>query len=81
MVCTGFFIDTKQPTIRQFTCVTQLSIMSKSARIIGLIAAFAMLLFSGWMYQRTGDWVALVFLLGSLCYFALFFAIGGTDKD
>ncbi|MFT4614535.1 MAG: hypothetical protein ACI9NT_001680 [Bacteroidia bacterium] len=55
--------------------------MSKSARIFGLIGATVMLLFSGWMYQRTGDWVALVFLLGSLCYLGLFFALGGTDKD
>ncbi len=54
--------------------------MSKSARILGLIAATAMLLFSGWMYQRTGDWVALIFLFGSLCYFGVFFASGRSDK-
>lgn len=46
--------------------------MSGAARIIGLIVAVLMLLFSGYMYQATGDWVALVFVLGSLGYVAFF---------
>ena len=46
--------------------------MSPTARLIGLIAAIAMLLFSAWMYLQTGDWVALIFILGSLGYIVLF---------
>lgn len=46
--------------------------MSKAARLIGLIAAIAMLLFSGWVYLQTGDWVAVIFILGSLGYLAVF---------
>jgi len=39
---------------------------------VGLILTAAMFAFSTWMYWRTGDWVALVFALGSFGY-ALFF--------
>lgn len=46
--------------------------MSQAARIFGLVAALAMLLFSGWMYLQTGDWVAVIFILGSVGYLALF---------
>ncbi|MFV0276355.1 MAG: hypothetical protein ACK5HY_04115 [Parahaliea sp.] len=48
--------------------------MSHTARWLGLLAALAMLAFSGWMYWRTGDWVALVFAVGSLAYGLFFFA-------
>ena len=52
--------------------------MNSTARLVGLIFATAMLLFSGYMYLRTGDWVALVFIAGSLGYGVFFFsAIGG----
>lgn len=48
--------------------------MSSTARTAGLVAAIAMLLFSGYMYMRTGDWVALVFIAGSLGYGVFFFS-------
>jgi len=54
--------------------------MSRTARTAGLVATIAMLLFSGYMYMRTGDWVALVFIVGSLGYGVFFFnAIRGGD--
>jgi len=46
--------------------------LSATARTIGLIFAVLMLLFSGYMYRATDDWVALVFVLGSLGYIAFF---------
>ena len=46
--------------------------MSGAARLIGLAIAILMLLFSGYMYRLIGDWVALVFMLGSLGYIAFF---------
>ena len=46
--------------------------LSATARTIGLVFAVLMLLFSGYMYRATGDWVALVFVLGSLGYIAFF---------
>ena len=46
--------------------------MSKFARSLGLIAALVMGLFSGYIYLKTGDWVASVFCLGSVAYFLLF---------
>ena len=49
-------------------------------RSIGLVIAIAMLVFSGYMYIRTGDWVALVFILGSLGY-AVFFFSGLKERD
>ena len=54
--------------------------MSQTGRVVGLIATGAMFLFSAWIYQRNGDWVAAVFALGSLAYGAFFFSQGGTDK-
>ena len=47
-------------------------LMSKSGRLLGLALALVMLIFSGYMFLQTGDWVAAVFVLGSLGY-ALFF--------
>ncbi|MFK7975729.1 MAG: hypothetical protein AB8C02_06310 [Halioglobus sp.] len=55
--------------------------MNPTARTLALIAATAMLIFSAWMYLRTGDWVALVFIAGSLGYIALFVSTRLSDKD
>ena len=48
--------------------------MSSTGRLVGLVIAIAMLLFSGYIYLRTGDWVALVFIAGSLGYGVFFFS-------
>lgn len=48
--------------------------MSRVARIIALLVAAAMFVFSAWMYSRTGDWVAAVFALGSVAYGVFFFS-------
>ena len=50
--------------------------MSGTPRLIGLILALAMLAFSAYMYCQTGDWVAAVFLLGSIGYVIVFFSTG-----
>jgi len=47
--------------------------MSKAARLIALVVAIAMFCFSLWTYSRTGDWVAMVFVLGSAAYGVFFF--------
>lgn len=47
--------------------------MPQVGRIIGLVLAVAMFLFSAWMYSRTGDWVAILFALGSAAYAFFFF--------
>ena len=52
--------------------------MSDTARLIGLVAAVAMLVFSSYMYLTVGDWVALIFIAGSLGYIVLFLS---TSKD
>jgi hypothetical protein len=44
--------------------------------MIGLVVAVAMFLFSAWMYQRTGDWVAALFAVGSVAYGVFFFGRG-----
>ena len=41
-------------------------------RILGLVAALGMLIFSVFIYIKTGDWVAGVFVLGSLAYCVFF---------
>ncbi len=46
--------------------------MSGGARLVGLVIAAAMFVFSVWMFTRTGDWVAAVFAIGSMAY-GLFF--------
>ena len=51
------------------------SSLSKSGRIIGLLAALAMFSFSAYFYAKTGDWVAAVFALGSLAYFLFFYYV------
>lgn len=56
--------------------------MSQTGRWIGLILTAAMLAFSTWIYLNTGDWVALVFAVGSFGY-GVFFAstgLGGKPK-
>lgn len=53
---------------------TRIHTLSDTARMIGLIVAIAMLFFSGYIYVTTADWVALVFILGSLGYIALFWS-------
>jgi hypothetical protein len=47
------------------------------ARLLALIVAIAMFVFSLWMYSLTGDWVAIVFALGSAAYASYFFT--GTN--
>ena len=55
--------------------------VSRAGRVVGLVATGAMFLFSAWMYQRTGDWVAAVFAVGSLGYGLFFYSQGGSDKQ
>jgi hypothetical protein len=38
-----------------------------------------MLVFSGWVYLQTGDWVALVFAVASIGYGIFFFSV--TPRD
>lgn len=55
--------------------------MSATARLIGLVVAIAMLLFSCYMYLTVGDWVALVFIAGSLGYIVLFISTAKDDRS
>lgn len=48
--------------------------MKHVAGILALAAALAMFVFSLWVYSRTGDWVAIVFTLGSAAYAIYFFS-------
>ena len=54
--------------------------MSNTARTIGLALCLGMLIFSTWMYVRTGDWVAAVFALASMAYGVVFMSSGGGVK-
>lgn len=55
--------------------------MSRIAKIIALIVALAMFVFSVWVYNNTGDWVAIVFALGSVAYAIYFFTtLSGKDS-
>lgn len=47
--------------------------MPNVTRMIGLVLAVAMFIFSIWMYSRTGDWVAILFAAGSAAYATFFF--------
>lgn len=47
--------------------------MPAVGRVVALLLAVAMFVFSLWMYSRTGDWVAIVFAIGSAGYTMLFF--------
>jgi hypothetical protein len=49
--------------------------MFSTAQVLALLAAVGMFIFSAYMYLNTGDWVASVFALGSLCYFVFFLLI------
>ncbi len=57
--------------------------MSQTARATGIVVTLAMLVFSGWMYLQTGDWVALVFAAFSLGYGVFFLSVtpGGRDPS
>jgi CHASE2 domain-containing sensor protein len=55
--------------------------VSQTARAIGIVATLAMLVFSGWMYLQTGDWVALVFAAFSLGYGIFFLSVTPRDRD
>ena len=48
--------------------------MPNVGRILGLFLAIAMFIFSIWMYSRTGDWVAILFAIGSAAYTVFFFS-------
>jgi hypothetical protein len=54
--------------------------MSETGRWLGLLLATAMLVFSGWIYLQTGDWVALVFVAGSMGYGAFFIVSSQRGK-
>ena len=47
--------------------------MSRIGRMIALAVAVAMFGFSAWVYRMTGDWVALIFAIGSVAYGVYFF--------
>ncbi|MDG1460194.1 MAG: hypothetical protein P8Q31_01615 [Luminiphilus sp.] len=46
--------------------------VSCSMQYLAIIISAAMFAFSGYMYSQTGDWVALVFMIGSGAYGLLF---------
>jgi hypothetical protein len=54
--------------------------MSQFSRIFGLIIAIAMGAFSIYMYLKTGDWVAAVFLIGSVGYGVVFLSTRGAVR-
>ena len=54
--------------------------MSASARLFGLIAALLMAVFSLFTYLQTGDWVAMVFCLGSVGYGLFFISSRDAEK-
>ena len=54
--------------------------MSKTSRLLALVAAIAMFCFSFWTYTRTGDWVAIVFALGSTAYGVFFFTSSSGEN-
>ena len=54
--------------------------MSNTARILALVAAIAMFCFSLWTYSRTGDWVSIVFALGSAAYGVFFFTSSSGES-
>lgn len=55
--------------------------MTNTGRLLGLLLTGAMFLFSAYMYQRTGDWVAAVFAVGSLAYGVFFYNQRKIDKS
>ena len=53
--------------------------MPRTGRGIGLILAIAMFVFSVWIYSQTGDWVAVVFAIGSAAYTVFFVTSASRD--
>ncbi len=51
------------------------------ARLVALVVAVAMFVFSLWMYSRTGDWVAIVFAVGSAAYAMYFYSGTGGGRS
>ena len=47
--------------------------LSNTSRLVGLVIAAGMFLFSAYIYISTGDWVAAVFAVGSVAYGLFFF--------
>ena len=56
-------------------------LMSKYARVFGLIAAVAMGAFSAYIFLQTGDWVAAVFFIGSVGYAVVFVSTRSTVRQ
>jgi hypothetical protein len=55
--------------------------MTRTARFLALAAATAMFCFSLWSWSRSGDWVAIVFALGSAAYGIFFFTTSPDEKQ
>jgi len=55
--------------------------MPRVGRIIGLVLALAMFVFSLWMYSRTEDWVAILFAIGSAAYAGFFYKDVSSKKS
>ncbi|MDH4039531.1 MAG: hypothetical protein OEV88_02645 [Gammaproteobacteria bacterium] len=55
--------------------------MTRTARFLALAAATAMFCFSLWSWSRSGDWVAIVFALGSAAYGIFFFTSSPDEKQ
>ena len=54
--------------------------LSRTSRWFGLAISAAMFLFSAAVYIRIGDWVAVIFALGSLDYGAFFLSTSRSDS-
>jgi hypothetical protein len=54
--------------------------MPAIARSIALLLAAAMFAFSTWIFMQTGDWVAVIFALGSVGYAVYFFSTAPPGK-
>ncbi|WP_197911779.1 hypothetical protein [Kineobactrum salinum] len=55
--------------------------MSQAARMTGLVVTTLMLVFSGWIFLQTGDWVAILFAAVSLGYGIFFLAVTPRRRD
>jgi hypothetical protein len=51
------------------------SFMFTPERTLRLLVALGMFIFSMFIYRESGDWVAAIFALGSLCYFVFFLLV------
>ena len=54
--------------------------MSRIGKAVALVITLVMFVFSIWVYNNTGDWVAIVFAVGSIAY-AIFFFSRLSDRD